>query len=233
MSQTVWPNSDKNDLSTILSRTHLSSVPAWLCPTNASPSCDAAITCGASTGSLSIRGRFSEGMSLSDHAVRGVVCVGIPLPPLLPAVRLKRDYNDVLARAPSRTTYQLDGEAWYNLGAYRAVNQALGRVIRHRQDYGAAVLIDARWTAKGSMRAVRYLPLWLRRLMGIRDSWLGESLSAPVERVVADLQRHFRSFPAWQPPAVPQSAARDDVELTSQPETTPRRVRPRLELSGA
>merc|ERR1711908_14414 len=103
------------------------------------------------------RGRYSEGMSLSDDAVRGVVCVGIPLPPLLPAVRLKREYNDVLAaRTGSRNEFpRLDGESWYNLGAYRALNQALGRVIRHRQDYGAAVLVDARWTSRGSMRAVK------------------------------------------------------------------------------
>ena len=99
------------------------------------------------------RGRFSEGLSISDHAVRGVVCVGIPLPPLLPAVRLKRDYNDVLARAPSGTADRIDGEAWYNLMAFRALNQALGRVIRHREDYGAIVLLDSRWTTQGSMRA--------------------------------------------------------------------------------
>ena len=39
---------------------------------------------------------------------------------------------------------QLTGEAWYSQTAMRAVNQALGRVIRHRNDHGAVVLLDER-----------------------------------------------------------------------------------------
>ena len=42
----------------------------------------------------------------------------------------------------------LCGQDWYRLQASRAVNQAIGRVIRHRQDYGAIILCDSRhvWT---------------------------------------------------------------------------------------
>merc|ERR1712151_543781 len=137
------------------------------------------------------RGRSSEGVSLADHAVRGVVCVGIPLPPLSPFVRLKRDYHNAMARIRPTTHTRLTGENWYNLDAHRAVNQALGRVIRHRQDYGVAVLLDARWTTKGSLRAVKYLPKWLRRLHQLRDDMRGEKLSCPVERLIADLRLHF------------------------------------------
>lgn len=38
----------------------------------------------------------------------------------------------------------LSGHQWYNQQASRAVNQAIGRVIRHRQDYGAIFLCDDR-----------------------------------------------------------------------------------------
>lgn len=38
----------------------------------------------------------------------------------------------------------LTGADWYKLQASRAVNQAVGRVIRHRQDYGAIILCDTR-----------------------------------------------------------------------------------------
>eukprot|EP00928_Gymnodinium_smaydae_P038826 TRINITY_DN26684_c0_g1_i1.p1 TRINITY_DN26684_c0_g1~~TRINITY_DN26684_c0_g1_i1.p1 ORF type:complete len:1123 (-),score=213.67 TRINITY_DN26684_c0_g1_i1:504-3872(-) len=157
------------------------------------------------------RGRSSEGVSLSDHAVRGVVCVGIPLPPLRPAVRLKRDYNDALARNAAPGT-SLNGDAWYNLGAHRAVNQALGRAVRHRADYGAVVLIDSRWTAEGSLRAVKYLPLWLRNLMGITNAARGERLGCALERLLEDLRRHFA---AQASAAVPATAAATAAAATA------------------
>lgn len=38
----------------------------------------------------------------------------------------------------------LTGEEWYVQQAARAVNQAVGRVIRHRHDYGAIIYCDER-----------------------------------------------------------------------------------------
>jgi len=142
------------------------------------------------------RGRSSEGMSLSDNAVRGVICVGIPLAPLKPAVQLKRAYNDAFAAAARlRNQVAISGDDWYNLDAYRTINQALGRTIRHKDDYGAIVLLDARWTAMGSTRAVKYLPLWLRSLIFPHaNSMSGEQLSYPVEAVVAGLRNHFHGL---------------------------------------
>lgn len=43
----------------------------------------------------------------------------------------------------------LAGEAWYVQQASRAVNQAMGRVIRHRHDYGAIILADERFRVRG------------------------------------------------------------------------------------
>jgi len=39
----------------------------------------------------------------------------------------------------------LTGDEWYNQQASRAVNQAVGRVIRHRHDYGAIIFCDERF----------------------------------------------------------------------------------------
>ena len=36
-------------------------------------------------------------------------------------------------------------EQWYLYEATRAVNQAIGRIIRHKDDYGAIILCDSRF----------------------------------------------------------------------------------------
>jgi len=112
------------------------------------------------------RGKISEGIDFSDDMCRAVVVTGLPFAPFYdPKVKLKRDFLDaarVSERArpsdvggfgdkkvaaahvpPSATT--LSGGEWYNQQAHRAVNQALGRVIRHRHDYGAVILLDHRF----------------------------------------------------------------------------------------
>ena len=38
----------------------------------------------------------------------------------------------------------MSGDEWYKQQASRAVNQAVGRVIRHRNDFGAIILCDER-----------------------------------------------------------------------------------------
>ena len=46
----------------------------------------------------------------------------------------------------TRPVRRLDGSGWYNQGASRAVNQAVGRIIRHKSDWGAIFLLDDRYT---------------------------------------------------------------------------------------
>lgn len=38
----------------------------------------------------------------------------------------------------------INPEEWYKIEGYRAVNQALGRIIRHKDDFGAVILADSR-----------------------------------------------------------------------------------------
>jgi len=74
-------------------------------------------------------------------------------------VRLKREVLDAAlrgARSAKRAApggggagpEGLAGDAWYVQQAARAVNQAMGRVIRHRRDYGAIILADERFRAR-------------------------------------------------------------------------------------
>ena len=49
-------------------------------------------------------------------------------------------------------------------GMCRAVNQAMGRVIRHRRDYGAIIMCDERFQTAG---ARKQLSSWLRGLVQV------------------------------------------------------------------
>eukprot|EP00923_Selenidium_pygospionis_P038840 GHVN01067577.1.p1 GENE.GHVN01067577.1~~GHVN01067577.1.p1 ORF type:complete len:953 (+),score=72.25 GHVN01067577.1:2973-5831(+) len=106
------------------------------------------------------RGKMSEGMSFNDNYARGVICVGIPFPASRNLLVLKKkEFNNQLimqkidplhaitpmdgtepltsaspttSAATSRRTHWVSGDRWYQLQAYRALNQAMGRCIRHR-----------------------------------------------------------------------------------------------------
>uniref|UniRef100_A0A5S6R2Y3 Regulator of telomere elongation helicase 1 homolog n=1 Tax=Trichuris muris TaxID=70415 RepID=A0A5S6R2Y3_TRIMR len=103
-----------------------------------------------------MRGKVSEGFDFADRAARAVVIVGIPFPPAFdPRVRLKKEYLNGLTKSKQ---CHVDGETWYVLEAVRAVNQAIGRVIRHKDDFGAIILADCRF----SDWPLNRFPCWLR-----------------------------------------------------------------------
>jgi len=78
------------------------------------------------------KGKVSEGMDFADEQARAVIVIGIPFPTMFDVkVKLKKEYNDKKRREnPSSNT--IFGREWYELEGYRAVNQALGRCLRHR-----------------------------------------------------------------------------------------------------
>lgn len=91
------------------------------------------------------RGKVSEGLDFADGKGRAVIITGIPYPPLKdPRVMLKRQYLDDWSKQKGASQF-LTGDEWYSQQASRAVNQAIGRVIRHRNDYGAILLFDDRY----------------------------------------------------------------------------------------
>jgi len=103
------------------------------------------------------RGKVSEGLDFTDNNARAVVCIGIPFPNFKDTqVELKREYND----KKSSTTRVLNGSEWYEIQAFRALNQALGRCIRHKADWGAILLVDDRFSK--IPRYVNGLSKWVR-----------------------------------------------------------------------
>ncbi|GMH35725.1 hypothetical protein BSKO_03593 [Bryopsis sp. KO-2023] len=96
------------------------------------------------------RGKASEGMNFSDGYARSVVMIGIPFPNIKDcSVKLKRGYND-----HRRANGKLSGGQWYEQQAFRALNQGVGRCIRHRNDYGAILLLDERFCEPQSLSSV-------------------------------------------------------------------------------
>ncbi|KAJ1976120.1 hypothetical protein H4R34_004093 [Dimargaris verticillata] len=104
------------------------------------------------------RGKVSEGIDFSDEACRAVINIGIPFPHLMDVqVKLKQQYNDQAAKHGAFP--RLTGKEWYTTQAYRAVNQALGRCIRHRNDWGAVIFLECRLTYRQN---AQQLSRWVR-----------------------------------------------------------------------
>lgn len=141
------------------------------------------------------RGKVSEGVNFADDHARAVLFVGMPYPSTAdPLVRLKRQYNDARHRrqAPpspsprslssSAPAVVISGHQWYTLQTYRAINQAIGRCIRHRHDYGAIVLLDARFAWRGMLDKVSK---WLRQVVRTQHAWHARGLACAVNELRA------------------------------------------------
>ena len=59
----------------------------------------------------------------------------------------------------------MDGDSWYDTQAFRALNQALGRCIRHQNDYGSVILLDSRF--KTTSRYQKLVPKWFQKFLTI------------------------------------------------------------------
>lgn len=102
-----------------------------------------------------LRGKVSEGMDFKDQNGRAVIVVGLPFPPLNdPYVILKQQYLNSKRKSSSELQ---SGKEWYVTEATRAVNQAIGRVVRHKKDYGAIFFCDERFH-----KHVAELSQWIR-----------------------------------------------------------------------
>lgn len=141
---------------------------------------DAALAGGRGAVFLAVcRGKASEGTDFADARARAVVVVGVPFAdPRDPRVRAKMQYREGLPLP------RLGGRAWFEQHAARAVNQAVGRVIRHARDFGAVLLLDKRYLIDAEGTAVR-LSRWLRPSLLKFDT-----VGALVPRLVAFYKIH-------------------------------------------
>lgn len=126
-----------------------------------------------------VGGKLSEGINFSDRLGRAVVMVGLPFPNIHTAEwRAKLEYIEesryaklreghstegLFSEHEARTKAKAAGMDFYENVCMRAVNQCIGRVIRHRADYAAIYLFDRRYE---SAKVQKKLPAWIQQSIG-------------------------------------------------------------------
>ena len=121
-----------------------------------------------------VGGKLSEGINFADKLGRAVIAVGLPFPNAQgPEWKAKIEfveqtsYNKLseggaLSEELCHRQAQMAGREFYENACMRAVNQCIGRVIRHRHDWAAILLLDKRYS---SQRMHGKLPRWIRGSM--------------------------------------------------------------------
>ncbi|CAK4031720.1 ATP-dependent RNA helicase chl1 [Lecanosticta acicola] len=128
-----------------------------------------------------IGGKLSEGINFSDDLGRCVVVVGLPYPNLeTPEWKAKTQYLDQRAAERGASRGKASREHAENV-CMRSVNQAIGRAIRHKNDWASILLFDARYS-KARIRSK--LPGWIKASSKMGASGL-------LKDVVEDLGSFF------------------------------------------
>ena len=103
-----------------------------------------------------IGAKFSEGINFANEMARCVLVVGLPYPDVTDPVLQEKMAN--LDASPDKA---ISGQEYYRNLTLRAVNQTVGRAIRHANDFAAIVLADSRYTS--DPRVWAGLPNWLKK----------------------------------------------------------------------
>ncbi|XP_053423578.1 ATP-dependent DNA helicase DDX11 isoform X3 [Nycticebus coucang] len=105
-----------------------------------------------------VGGKMSEGINFSDNLGRCVVMVGMPYPNIRsPELQEKMAYLDqTLPRIPGKGP---PGKALAENLCMRAVNQSIGRAIRHQRDFASIVFLDQRYAQPPVLAK---MPGWIR-----------------------------------------------------------------------
>ncbi|KAJ1953342.1 ATP-dependent DNA helicase chl1 [Linderina pennispora] len=113
-----------------------------------------------------VGGKLSEGINFSDDLGRAVVMIGVPFPSLAsPELAERIAFYESMGKpagtAPSGVAAGKmgpRGRELYESLCMRAVNQSIGRAIRHKNDYAAIVFLDSRYA---DSRISSKLPSWM------------------------------------------------------------------------
>ncbi|XP_064609498.1 ATP-dependent DNA helicase DDX11-like [Liolophura sinensis] len=104
-----------------------------------------------------VGGKMSEGINFADEMGRCVIMVGLPYPNLY-SPELKEKMTYLNTNFPKSKDGRLPGQVHYENLCMKAVNQSIGRAIRHKNDYASILLLDHRYS-RGNV--VSKLPTWI------------------------------------------------------------------------
>ncbi|CAK1546270.1 unnamed protein product [Leptosia nina] len=114
-----------------------------------------------------VGGKLSEGLNFSDDLGRCVLVVGMPYPNIKsPELQEKMNYlNRVTPGA---------GSLYYENLCMKAVNQCIGRAVRHANDYATVLLVDERYSRPQTIAA---LPSFIQKSL-ISNCSFGQTISS-------------------------------------------------------
>lgn len=131
-----------------------------------------------------IGGKLSEGINFSNDLGRCVMVVGLPFPNLeTPEWKAKMQHLESRAVARGEPSGRASREHAENV-CMRAVNQAIGRAIRHKGDWASILLFDARYAQQ---RVQTKLPGWIKGSL----PGGGENGSSQIASVAEDVKCFF------------------------------------------
>ncbi|XP_038223159.1 ATP-dependent DNA helicase DDX11-like [Zerene cesonia] len=94
-----------------------------------------------------VGGKLSEGLNFSDDLGRCVLVFGLPYPNVK-SPELKEKMNYLNQAAPGA------GAQYYENLCMKAVNQCIGRAVRHINDYATVLLVDERYSRPSTIAAL-------------------------------------------------------------------------------
>lgn len=133
-----------------------------------------------------IGGKLSEGINFSDRLGRCVIVVGLPYPnPHSPEWKAKMEYieSKAVSKAGGACTGYVKGAASREFAenvCMRAVNQAIGRAIRHKGDWASILLLDRRYNQQ--------------RIRGKLPGWIQGSLRGAEREKFGDVEGNLKGF---------------------------------------
>ena len=117
-----------------------------------------------------VGGKLSEGINFADDLCRCVVVVGLPFADRSDPLLQEKLKLVAATGGTSTSSSKAAASDYYRSLCLRAVNQSVGRAIRHANDWATIVLMDARYPSDEAI--ARGLPSWLT---GSTPSWRKDS----------------------------------------------------------